>query len=518
MKNRIINIITLCISIILIFMNTKQCDKAILNNDPLLEVIIPSDTVQPGSVNLFKAIVSDPDTDKVELTWQTTHGNLNRTTGVEIIWTAPTEFADVIITVSAEDENKGSTTEELIIYVRNENPKIIEFKSSSNIVLIGNYVELTCIGDDTEDSELIYNFYSMNGAGEFIEEDGADNTIQWHAPHDQSDVGSYTLIVDVSDKIGYSISDTLEVMVYSDYASVWIVDSENKTVEKYGSNGDKILTAEEQFSRPIAITNNTNEFYGCWVADYDLQTIFKINPIGKTVEKIEEIGRIIAIDIHKDTKQLCALEIENSTIKIIDTYSNTVTKTVHGFNSPNTLKINQITGDVWVCEPNRNRVVRFNINTPPDTINQNSNCDIFTDNLNNPIDIEIGHKTPTIVYIVDKNDNAIERIDNSTLLRLPSVTGFYLPEKISISSEQKVWIIDDIGGIYYFDEDNINDVQPINLFATTTFYDPHVMDVDPDGNIWIGDNGSKTLVRITPAGKETQIPGFNFIENIIINQ
>ncbi len=131
--------------------------------------------------------------------------------------------------------------------------------------------------------------------------------------------------------------------------------------------------------------------------------------------------------------------------------------------------------------------------------------------------MKIGYKTPTIIYIVDKNDHEIERIDFNTGNRLPSVTGFFLPRTIDVSSQQTIWVIDH-NGIYYFPEDNPNDVQPSFMMAPTEFFDPHVIDIDDDGNVWIGDNGSKKLIRINPVGQEIAISGFQFIADIIVNK
>ena len=419
--------------------------------------------------------------------------------------------------LTAKDENDAEVSEEKIVYVRNIKPFIKSFSSDREIVLIGNKIKLTCDARDQEGTELTYSFYSPNGSGNFSEEDDIENTKTWFAPTDLDDAGHYKLIVRVKDTNGESDSDTLSILVYSDYSSVWVVDSEKQTLEKYGKNGDKILTAEQVFIKPVSITNNTNEFYGCWVADYEAQNIYKISAIGKTISIIENIGRITDLEVYRETNKLVCLNIDSNNVSIINTYTNKIVHTIKGFTDPKSLTVNQINGDVWVCEPNINQVVKFNLNDLPDSVISNSKCELISDNLNNPVDVVIGYKTPTIVYIVDKNDHEIERIDFETGYRLTPVTGFFLPHKIDVSSQQQVWVIDQ-NGIYFFSENNINDVQPSNMISSIEFYDPHVIDIDGHGNVWIGDNGSKKLIKINTVGQEISISGFQFIDDLIINK
>ena len=506
------------IMVILIAAFLMSCNQAILNQEPLLELLFDADTVLPGSINILKVSVSDPDTDKVEISWNVTSGTLNRSSGAEVKWTAPEAYTDVFITVTAIDEHDAETTVEKIVYVRNIKPFISEFSSSSNIVLIGNSIKLTCEARDREGTDLSYNFYSASGIGTFKEEDGDDNTKTWYAPEDQDQAGSYKLIVKVKDTNGESDSDTLSVLVYSDYSSVWVVDSEKQTLEKYGKNGDKILTADIDLLKPISLANNTDEFYGCWVSDYDARNIYKISAKGNTLSTIEDIGRISVIEVHQETNRLVCLDEDSSRVIVVNTLTDEIEYKVKGFTEPKSLTVNQINGDIWVCEPNIDEVIKFNIKNPPDSISvSDSRCEIITSNLNNPVNVAIGYKTPSIIYIVDKNDNEIERIDSSTGTRLSSVTGFYLPKEIDVSSEQNVWVIDQ-NGIYYFPEDDINNVLPSTMFASTEFYNPHVIDIDDNGNVWIGDNGSKKLIRINPAGQDVAISGFEFIDDIIVNK
>ncbi|MBN2280474.1 MAG: hypothetical protein JXQ65_07840 [Candidatus Marinimicrobia bacterium] len=500
-----------------LFMLSVGCDQAILNEDPLLELDFDADTVLPGSVNILRAIVSDPDTDRVEVSWTATSGNLNRKTGLEVKWTAPDVYTDVFITCTATDENKGETTVEKIVYVRNIKPLIKSFSASESIVLIGNSVLLTCSAKDEEQSELTYNFFSQNGKGEFIEEDGLQNTKTWYAPEDQDEAGTYQLIVRVTDSEGESDMDTLSLLVYSDYSSIWVVDSEKRSLQKFGKNGDKILTAEQQLLKPVSITNNTDEFYGCWVADYEAQNIYQISAKGKTLSTIEGIGRIIDIEVHRESNKMVCLNVDSNHVSIVNTFNNQIVATVSGFTEPKSLTINQINGDVWVCEPNYNKVIKFNINNPPDSIVSGDRCEIITHNLNSPIEVKIGYKTPTTIYIVDKNDHEIERIDFNTGNRMTSVTGFFLPRRIDVSSQQTIWVIDH-NGLYYFHEDNPENIQPSFTIAPTEFFDPHVIEIDDDGNVWIGDNGSKKLIRINPVGQEINISGFQFIADLIVNK
>ena len=511
------SLITIFFTALIIILYFSGCGP----QPPIIQDLNIPDTVQPGSQHKLSVEVFDPDSGNVQILWETegSHGggSFNRNTGQSVVWTAPSEPSDVFMTITVTDEDGAEDEVTKDVFVRNNAPRINSFTVSSNIVLIGNTVTLTCDATDPENTELNYSFSVIpGGKGSFDKYGLPENQIQWRAPADREETGYYKLVAEVTDAVGDKLRDTLKVLVYSDYGSIWVVDSGTKKLKRYSSNGELIVEAGQEFVYPVALANNYKVDCASWVADYSDDKIYKIGPKGETLVEIENVEQVIELEMHKELRQLLALSRGQEAVTVIDCYSNSVVKTIDGFTKPRFIDINQTNGDVWISEPTNNRIVQFNIKDLPDSIyTDNSKVKFFKEGLNNPRSLTVGYTSPTKIYIADKNDDQIEQLigpkwerENTNIIEATNMK----PEIIESSSTEFVWIIGD-QDIYYFNE-NVGAITP----HPTTFLSPETMDIDDDGDVWIGDNGKKQLLKIDKDRIVFSIEGFQQIEDIIVNK
>ena len=500
---------------------------------PIIRSYDVPDTVRPGTEHLFTAEVYDPDSGNIEITWEIDGnveggGNLNRNTGDKVIWQAPSKESNVFLTITATDDDGATDVITKDIFVRNKNPKITSFSASpDDIVLIGNTITLNCEAIDPENAELDYDFQVLpGGVGEFDDYDHPKGATEWTAPDTKDQTGYYKFIVTVSDDVGFVAKDTIKVLVYSDYGSIWVVDSEIRgpKLKRYTSTGKLIISANQELVEPKAVSNNYRDDCSAWVADYSAGTIYKVGPLGATKVTIDNVPQVLELDMYKQNHQLVALSRGQETITLIDGFSKTKIKTITGFEKPRYMDINQENGDIWVSEPTNNRVVKFNIENPPDSVSlppdsvgtEDLKFEYLKEDLTNPRGVAVGDITPTSVYIADKNEDQIEKVRKTVggWERSEMNSSNLSPEIIkAATSTQNVWIIGG-GDVYYFNEQNEN-IIPLN---PGDFSSPETMDIDEEGDVWVGDNGLKKLLKVDRNGVVFSTEGFHQIEDIVVNK
>lgn len=530
--------------IVLIIVSLTHCQKqpndVNENSAPTISIIVEEESPIIGSTQTFTAEVNDPDEDDaVEVVWLVSGGQLSKTTGLTVQWTAPEDTQTVEVTANASDENNGHGQAKVNLSVGNSAPEISSFTTTSAFVTSGNTVTVTCNATDPEKHELRYLFYALPGDGSFSPVDPSSKTVVWTAPNDLSQAAKkYKLIVEVFDILGFSTADTLEILVYSEYETIWVVDSNHKTVVKYAANGEKVLKAEESFQKPVAVASNIDEFYGCYVADYATGTIFKIDAAGQTIATYNNIPNVIDIAVHSDTRTIWALGVGDNSVTVIDGFTDAVIKKIVGFKQPRSIAINQASDDVWIVEPGNNRIVKLSaINLSgslADTISINNAAmfpaDIEESFYNAPTGLYVRNRADAAVYIADKNDNQIERLtwNGVSFQRAEPPISFMplLPVFVSVTSVTNhgwaVLVMNNNGKFVLFPE---NDLQNIMILTGDyTFEYPHAMVTDETrGEYWIGDNGTNQLVKIKINSNYTYsvltvVNGFLFIEDIALNK
>lgn len=505
----------------------------ILNNPPNINIVIQDDTPLTGSTQTLTAVVEDLDEDLVIITWSATDGEFTKTTGEVVKWTAPTTTGRVLITAVADDRKAGGTdTATVALSVVNAAPSITEFTSSAPYVTLGNSVTLSCEAFDPDAEDITYDFFtSPYGVGAILHDSPEISTATWIAPVEPILARTYDIIVKVQDiPQGYFSTDTLQVLVFSEHGTIWIVDSVYPRVSKYTARGEKVLSAGYSFKKPVAVANNIDEFYGCYVADHDDGQIVKLDEKGENVVTFPSMPNVIDLAIHRETRTLWAISVsdEEPRLTVINTSTGSVIKQIEGLRLPSAITINQDRHEVWISDYGEtDRVIQINIGDQynlPDSLTS-ANATIFEGNYDSPSSLSVRNAEDATVYIADMTDDGgeIER-----LIYNPATGNYYRgtpvslgnergPSKVRVADAGLVWVLNIDRSILFFPENNPSQQTPIGSYP---FSDPHAMAIDRvTGNVWIGDNGRHQVIEISSADVVgVTISGFSFVEDIVVNK
>jgi len=505
------------------------------NSPPIIqEVNFEQDPALTGSVQTVTAVVEDPEEDLFVITWTVTAGILDKTQGESVRWTAPDEIQDVTFKIEADDRKiNGKDSTNRTISVVNNAPVISDFSSSSPFVLLGNSIELSCTAEDPDGEDITYKFISHSDVGTFIHADPTANTATWEAPSYDvvSFSRSYNLIVEVEDVQGYFSQDTLAILVYSESGTAWVVDSGHKTVSKYTSSGDYILTSPHSFTEPVAVAGNTDEFYGAYVADKGTGEVVRIDRLGVSTDSFTDMPNVVDLDIHRASRTLWAICQGNKSLTVYDINPpGQLLKKIYGLIQPNSILINQTSGDVWIADGGHQGIIQLGVprdaNALPDTIAAGS-AFLFTNatignHFNNPQGLSLLDGLGATLYITDAGHGDVEKLIyiSGAYTRTDSIGGFAAPPtQVSVTTEALIWVISTGGSVVHVPVGATSGASP---FAVLDYdwVNPHVMTADRvNGDIWIGDNGTHQVVKVvSPDSVAFKISGFDFIEDILVNK
>lgn len=522
------------------------CDKLFNSDDetpapvnPTVELLVESAVTSIGASQMISAEVTGVDTAGITTEWAVTGGEFVKTGNLQIEWTAPDDTVQVAVSVVVKTTDGGSSTEETLISVGNAPPEISDFAASAAFVLAGNEIALTATAADPESYPLSYRFWVTPDSGMLQHSSPDAPTATWTAPEGGNYSGEFfRFVVEATDNLDFFTRDTLEVLAYSDFASVWMVDSGTRKLIKYTANGIKILESAAAFQKPVAVSNDVEDSFGCYVADYAAGTVFKMDATGTVIASFGSIPTVIDLALHEDTRTLWALSVGGNSVTVIDGFTDEVVKTIYGFRQPRWLAINQATGDVWISEQGNNRLVCLNARTSiaslPDTISY-QNAEIFPDSvettyLNSPIIPFVRSEIAQPLYLADRDDRQIERFDwngtqyvrNASPISLLSA----LPRSVVVTSVgglfNVVLTVSFDGKLFAFAEGNPASLTQIS--GDYAFQAPHAVAVDEaTGQLWIGDNGTNQLVKIRINSDFSfttlhKLNGFVFIEDAVINK
>lgn len=507
----------------------------LINNPPIVSISAEDESPITGSRQTLTAITEDLDEDPLRLTWRASAGKLSKTTGPEVQWEAPDDRGDVTITLIADDRKSGIDSASIVLMVVNNDPVITEFTSSSSFVLLGNAIDISVTAFDPDGENIAYSFFtSPPGVGEFVET-ALPNEVIWIAP--TIDVSPfpriYDLVVLAQDSSGFVATDTLGILVYAEYGTIWVIDSRHARASKYSSRGHLIFHSAHNFARPVAVTNNTMEFFGAYVADADANEVVKLDELGGKLLSYPNLPNVTDIALHRDSGTLWVLSLGDSSLAVINTFTDMEIKRVYGFSKPETITINQSSGDVWIADAGNHTVVQFDANQPtadlvaslPDIITS-SNTTLFTGQFNTPVAIAMRNLIPpdATVFIADKRDQdgQIERlVYNSSLGQYQisaRIDGYSSPSLLAATVEGLLWVANEAGTVLHFPIAS-NGLSPTSI-VSYDFNSPSTMAADPiNGTIWIGDNGTNEVISlVSPDSVDVVISGFGFIQDIIVNK
>ncbi|MFC1618857.1 hypothetical protein ACFL45_02825 [Candidatus Neomarinimicrobiota bacterium] len=507
----------------------------LVNTPPVIDIVVEDETPLTGSTQTFTAVVEDLDEDPVTVTWAASAGEFSKLKGETVKWTAPLVIQKVVVTATADDRKAGGEDSvQVTLSVVNAAPSISSFESSQTYVNLGNTINLTADAFDPDGEDIVYDFFtSPLGAGSFAPRNPEDNTADWTAPVDATFARTYDLIVKVIDEQDYFSTDTLVVLVYSEYGTLWIVDSVKRKVSKYTTRGEKILSSSHDFDKPVAVANNIDEFFGCYVADHDAGEIVKLDAKGELITTFTDIPNVTDLAIHYGTGTLWAISVseDGPRLTIIDTYTENEIARVKGLYRPGAITINQTRGDVWIADVGENdRIIQIEVNeflsAPLDTLSTafartfDGNFDF--DRSSTP-GLSVLDAQAATVYFTDTNDDEVERLTysgatDSYLRGVPVAfdTGVN-PRQVAVTLSGEVWVLSLEGTVQFFQEINTTQRTPIFSYF---FTDPSIMVADrATSNVWVADNGTHQVVEVSSVDSiGVRISGFEFVEDLVINK
>ncbi|MFC1481146.1 hypothetical protein ACFL6E_02745 [Candidatus Neomarinimicrobiota bacterium] len=530
-----------------IFMIILMIGCELTNIAPTIQIIVEEDEPVTNSVQTFIALVEDPDENAVvTVKWSVTAGELDHSKGLDVIWTAPDSVQTVIVRAVADDGiRNGIDSTQVTLNVVNSAPRIESFTSSSSYVRQGSTIELTAVVVEPDSEEVEYRFLSQDGYGTFTHADPSSNTATWEAPKATGPTGvsfsrRYGLVVLVTDEQQYIASDTLDILVYSDYGSVWIVDSGLRQVGKYTDRGDLVFKSGYDFDTPVAVASNIEEDFGCYVADKGAGEIVRLGPDGGLIESFGDLPHVNDLAIHIGTSTLWALTQADSALVVYDIFDLAIERArITGFEKPEHISINQSSNEVWISDIGSNSVILINAREtmPTSVAAPGANVVIFKDDggeqiFNQPKGMSTLNNDESTVYVAElgggDGEGAIERLTynnaSQSFIRGTPVggtinDGLSHPRQVLANLDNEVWIMNSDGIIEYFLETNPTGPRS-RIVSAYTFINPNSMVGDPiNGNVWIGDNSTGQVVMIIrPDSLGHTIDGFEFISDMVINK
>jgi hypothetical protein len=201
------------------------------NRPPVISSLTPAQIqVYPSGLSEIQCVVSDPDGDKVNITWSATGGKFSGAGNV-VTWQAPEQYGTYEITATADDGKGGSTQSTITLSVgANQNPQISSLAADPSTIGPGGTTTVTCIATDPDGDVVTYNWKASEGSIT-----GVGNKITWIAPGKS---GTFNVMVVVSDGKGgkHEVNVGVTVATATKTVTINIVKEETGTVD---SNGDK---------------------------------------------------------------------------------------------------------------------------------------------------------------------------------------------------------------------------------------------------------------------------------------
>ncbi len=284
----------------------------------------------------------------------------------------------------------------------------------------------------------------------------------------------------------------------------------------------------ENFDNPVAIANNHPDWFGCWVADKESGKIVEINEDGETFETYDNLPNISDIAYHNNSNTICALSRANRTLTLIK--GGTLVKTIYGFSSPNSIAVNQISGEVLVSDYGLQQIVVIDLlpddQVYPDTVSTEHYLTELNGVLNGPVAIAITNYTNqtngVMILVADYLMDRIERVKYTFGYNYESsITGITKPIALATTANY-TWDIEDDGEVGYFDTYDASSPDFITLDALINTK-PRVITGDYlKDAVWIGDNTTNKIIKARYLNgnilNEASITVINFVEDIVVNR
>lgn len=424
------------------------------NNPPIILSVTPAKSiVQFGEEILISADVTDVDGDSLRFIWSPGLGNFTFSSKIDsAIWVAPDTSGAITIFLTVFDDFDAKDIDSTVIIVNNRLPIINSVTSSTKNVLVGSSVEFTVDATDPDGGPLTVKWTAEDGV--FLTSI-TENTVTWRAP---TIVGNPEVTATVTDNVGGSTSKSIIINVFQETGSVWVSDTFNDQIVKLSSDGTEIFRLSG-FNKPNGIAVDLSD-RSLWVADEFNNLVKKFDTSGNLIFEIP-FNRPSDIVIQNNSNVwLVAL---NDTAQVYElSNSGDILRSLKGFYNPRSIDIHNLSGEVWVADTFKDRVIKIAPDVP-DRYNVDS------------------------LGIVSLFHNEF------SLLARGSIANFKKPEYLAINqSNGNVWIAD-TGNDRVVQIDNSDR----SLFVVEGFNKPTGIDVnDSNGSVWVTNSLNNDVVKL----------------------
>jgi hypothetical protein len=176
------------------------------NQPPIISSLTPAQTqVYPSGLSEIQCVASDPDGDKLNITWAATGGSFSGA-GYVVSWQAPEQYGTYEITATANDGKGGTAQMTITISVgANQSPQITSLTVDPSTIGPSGTAIVTCIASDPDGDVVTYNWSANEG-----NITGVGNKVTWVAPGKD---GTFNITVTVTDGKGGEVTGNVGVTV-----------------------------------------------------------------------------------------------------------------------------------------------------------------------------------------------------------------------------------------------------------------------------------------------------------------
>jgi hypothetical protein len=177
------------------------------NQPPVVSLTAEETTVIPSKVVKIYYEATDPDADdELTLSWTTPTGEITDTYTEFIYWEAPDFEGECTISLTADDGQGHSVTEDCTIIVQTTQAPVVSSVIAEPAELQPDETAtITCTASDPEGDPLNYNWSASGGTLT-----GSGETVTWHAP---TVTGEFVITVNVDDGKGGTAEGVCRIVV-----------------------------------------------------------------------------------------------------------------------------------------------------------------------------------------------------------------------------------------------------------------------------------------------------------------
>jgi len=502
-----------------------SCEKKIVspgNSPPVISSFrATKENVHFKESIVFKATYSDVDGDSLAHQWLATKGDLTATSEDTAVWVAPDTVGTAEVTFSVDDRRGGVDYKSITIFINNQSPQITEITIHPSNVFVGNPATIVAAATDPDEQPLTYSWDVSAG----IIVRTVDDTLYWTAP---SQPGVVTISVTIRDNLGGEDTEQKIVQVYSAIGSIWVCDTFNDAVVKISSAGEELFRLPG-FSHPHGIGINLTD-RSVWIADRGNNRVIQFSTNGSQLAVNDSLQFPNDVDVWNFDGGVWVAQNHDSVQVIRLDVHGKITHRICGLDNPQSIAVNQITGDIWISDTGNDRVILLKKDVPQSyTISSGQTEDVFHTefrNLRNPHGLAIVHSSGQC-WVTDTDNNRIVRFgDSGPPFDVFEVEGFTKPEDIAVNNQTgSIWVANTIDNSIvkiFKDIDKsppvYNIKQDLGFHLTITSYrQPMAVSAnEQNGGIWFAEEFR--IVQLREDGTiNKEVTGFNSPMGLVVN-